>query len=325
MITINSQILKNIFDEHKTEFDSIIASKKMEVIDLFHNPTYISKGKKKKLSLTRVSRVYLLNLIDNFENIVMANSTELHNHKNKFDSIICPSVMKSNTYKLFRNELLRRMGYKDLRNDTYTWYFEKVGIKACVYCNSQLTITVLNVKRKKVAKFQVDHFISKDKYPCFSISFYNLYPVCGPCNNVKSSRNSVVFNLYSDNYIDYKSSLFRFALDKKSLVKYRVNGNESEIIIKFHEPLGSNFEKTFAIEGIYNTQRDIAEELIIKSIIYSKSYLESLKQSLKSLYKHKAPMLERLLIGNYIEERDIHKRPMAKFTMDIARQLKLIS
>lgn len=59
-------------------------------------------------------------------------------------------------------------------------------------------------------------------------------------------------------------------------------------------------------------------------MIYNKAYTDSLKEGLKKLYKNKAPMLERLLIGNYVDEKDIHKRPMAKFVQDIAKQLKLI-
>lgn len=81
---------------------------------------------------------------------------------------------------------------------------------------------------------------------------------------------------------------------------------------------------TFAIESIYKTQLDIAEELVLKSMIYNKQCTESLRISLAKLYRDKAPMLERLLVGNYINETDIHKRPVSKFTQDIARQLKLI-
>jgi hypothetical protein len=230
-------------------------------------------------------------------------------------------ISKSN--EEFRNELLKRMGYSGVRDNYYPEYFEQLGIKSCVYCNSQFAITVRNVKGQKVAKFQVDHYFPKREYPSFSISFYNLYPVCGPCNNSKSFNN-VNFNLYSDNYSDYKSSKFQFELDKKSLVKYRVNGTNAVLKINFIDVVNSRFNETFAIESIYNTQKDIAEELVIKSMIYNKTYTEVLKDSLTKLYKDKEPILARLLVGNYTDEKDIHKRPMAKFTMDIARQLKLI-
>ena len=59
-------------------------------------------------------------------------------------------------------------------------------------------------------------------------------------------------------------------------------------------------------------------------MIYNQKYLEGLRYSFKKLYRDKIPMVERLLVGNYTNEKDIHKRPMSKFTMDLARQLKLI-
>ena len=213
--------------------------------------------------------------------------------------------------------------HRNFQNMLTSFYFEKIEIKSCVYCNSQLALTVRKVNGIKCAKFQVDHYYSKSEFPVFSISFYNLYPVCGPCNNSKSS-NKVKFNLYSDSYNDFKTSKFKFEIDKKSILKYRVNGIDSELLIKFHEPTNANFKRTFAIEGIYETQKDIAEELVLKSMIYNKSYTDSLRIGLEKLYKDKAPMLERLLVGNYTEENDIHKRPMAKFTQDLAKQLKLI-
>ena len=65
--------------------------------------------------------------------------------------------------------------------------------------------------------------------------------------------------------------------------------------------------------------------IVLKSIIYKETYLKSLRNSFKKLYPDKIPMAERLLVGNYNNVKDIHKRPMAKFTQDIAKQLKLIS
>ncbi|HWY35391.1 MAG TPA: hypothetical protein VNX68_12155, partial [Nitrosopumilaceae archaeon] len=298
--------------------------RKAEVRSFRNNPTRIVNRVSQALPLNAIQRRYINALLRNFENIVRADTSNLAVYKISFDRIITGTQMKSNANKIFRNELLNRMGYGGLRDNYYPEYFEQIGIKSCVYCNSQLALTVRNVKKEKIAKFQVDHHIPKSEYPCFSISFYNLYPVCGPCNNSKSSNN-VNFNLYSDDYSDYRSSKFLFELDKNSLIKYRVNGINAELKIKFNELPGTGFNNTFAIESIYNTQKDIAEELVIKSMIYNKTYTELLKTSLKKLYKNKAPMFERLLAGNYTDEKDIHKRPMAKFTQDIARQLKLIT
>lgn len=322
MISINAQVLSDIHSKDVVAIDAIIAAKKANVRAFLYNPTRIVNRTSVPVQLEPDQMMYLLALLRSFEVIVKANTTELGNQKTIFDAIINGAQMKTLPNRIFRNELLHRMDYSGLRDNYYPAYFEKIGIRACVYCNSQLALTVESVKNTKIAKFQVDHFIPKSEHPCFSISFYNLYPVCGPCNNSKSGGN-VTFNLYSDAYSDYKSSRFTFELDKTSLVKYRVNGVNAELKIKFDDA-GSGFNETFAVESIYNTQKDIAEELVLKSMIYNKTYTDVLRASLVKLYRDKAPMLERLLAGNYTNEKDIHKRPMAKFTQDIAKQLGLI-
>lgn len=322
MIPINSELIENIYHNDKVNIDLKIAKCKESLFTLI-NPLlpfkslYIGISKLTENQINYVNYLYF-----NFEKIVTANADELLQFQGTFDCIIPVTVMRSNSCKIFRNELIEILGYRTLRNEFYPEYFEKVGIKSCVYCNSQFALTVRKVNGTKSAKFQVDHFLSKSDYPCFSISLYNLYPVCGSCNNSKSTQN-VAFNLYSQNYSDYKSSKFKFEIDKKSLLKYRVNGIDSELIITFDDS-ASGINRIFAIEGIYNTQKDIAEEIVLKSMIYNKAYTDSLRNGLKKLYKSKSPMIERLIVGNYIDEKDIHKRPMAKFIQDIAKQLKLI-
>ena len=79
----------------------------------------------------------------------------------------------------------------------------------------------------------------------------------------------------------------------------------------------------FHIEGIYKTQLDLIEELIIKSQVYNPSYLKSLKNNFGKLNLH-PELFKRMLVGNYTEDYEIHKRPMSKIVMDIAKELELI-
>jgi len=81
--------------------------------------------------------------------------------------------------------------------------------------------------------------------------------------------------------------------------------------------------QVFNIQEIYETQKDIAEELILKAEIYTDKYKENLKKQFKGLFPNEE-ILNRLLISNYSTEEELHKRPMAKFTMDIAKQVGLI-
>lgn len=323
MISINQNIISKILEVNSIEIDSLIADAKQSVIDFRNNPDK-SGGRNIRIpiTLTQLEIDYLGKLIADFESIVKAEPAEIKDLKDDFDAIISGANL-ARYNKEFKNELLIRMSYSKLRDDYYAGYFESTGLKACVYCNSQLAVTVRSFTGGRSAKFQVDHFLSKSEYPCFSISFFNLLPVCGPCNG-KKSASAVNFDVYSADLNDLKDSPFKFRLDKRSIISYRINGDQDKLIIKFDDPQNKDFNKNFDIEGIYATQKDIAEELVLKSIIYNENYLKSLSNSFTKLYPNKIPMAERLLVGNYTRVKDIHKRPMSKFTQDIAKQLKLI-
>ena len=85
-----------------------------------------------------------------------------------------------------------------------------------------------------------------------------------------------------------------------------------------------SFQDTFDIEGIYETQKDLVEELILKATVYDASYRESLVKSFPELFTD-ASLSNRFFLGTYTEPEDIHKRPMTKFTQDIAKQLGLMA
>lgn len=322
MIAINQRILDDLLKPQKVT--NLIIERKVSVENFLKTPTRIVKRRPVPLILLPIQEQYVEKLIYYFDKIIKADFNSLVDYKKQFDKIIDSKTMLKGGHKEFRNELIKRMGYHELRDNFYPEHFEKIGIKSCVYCNSQLAVTARKVNGVKSAKFQVDHYYPKSEYPCFSISFHNLYPVCGSCNNSKSI-NPINFRLYSDEYIEFTNSRFLFELDKKSLLKYRINGMQNKLEIRFHDKTGDkSFNVAFAIEGIYETQKDIAEEVVLKSMIYNKTYSDSLRNSLKKLYNEKTPILERLIFGNYLDEKEIHKRPMAKFTQDIAKQLGLL-
>jgi hypothetical protein len=51
--------------------------------------------------------------------------------------------------------------------------------------------------------------------------------------------------------------------------------------------------------------------------------LKTLKFNFNKLSLH-PELFKRTLVGNYTEDKDIHKRPMSKIVMDIAKDLDLI-
>jgi len=279
-------------------------------------------------------KVYLESIIAIFANnpdFLLWDSQKLTDEKDSLGNVPLvtkivngiPKQVKSD----IKNKIIIELGYKGLRNSFYPKYFKEIGIKACVYCNSQLTISAIkNSKKGYSAKFDVDHYHSKDNYPFLSISLFNLYPACASCNRLKST-NPIELELYSDDVSKVKKSNYKFKLDSNAKAKYLTTKNSNEIEFSFIEPPYASsvrkFNDVFHIEGIYQTQVDLIEELIIKSQIYNDSYLKTLNDNFKKLNLH-PELFKRTLVGNYTEDKDIHKRPMSKLVMDIAKELELI-
>lgn len=276
---------------------------------------------------TVVDKEYLEFVISKFENdnILLWDLNRIKEEINKIDFKNVPTEIKNGKIRksVIKDKIINCLGYTKLRSSFYPNYFNDIGIKACVYCNSQLTI----VANKRHAKFEVDHFYPKSDYPFLSISLCNLYPACASCNGTKSSKK-IEFELYTDDISKTKKSDYKFKLASNSKAKYLVTREKNIIEVEFKEPNdeSSKFEKfndVFHIEGIYRTQNDLVEELLIKSQIYNDSYIKSLKISFQKLNLN-PEVFKRIIVGNYTEDTDIHKRPMSKISMDIARELGLI-
>lgn len=281
---------------------------------------------------TKYKIMYIKCILSNLDSIITGKPDDIKKLKKDFDDITKSAKKKSKSYKNFIKKIITALEYEKRRSDFYPRYFHQIGIKSCVYCNAHLTVAIEEkvklIRKTRIdytAKFQVDHFLPKADYPCFSVSLYNLYPVCANCNIAKS-KSAVNFNLYLDEN-SITSSPFEFTLAKGSVANYLTTRNIEDIQYKFSEPSVvppiKTFQEVFKIQEIYDTQKDIAEELILKAEIYTQKYKDSLKKQFPELFINEG-IFNRLLLGNYSSEEQLHNRPMAKFTMDIAKQVGLI-
>lgn len=318
MIQIHTKRLLNLIDSHSTEIDERIDGCKKRLKRLLNKGSFTNGNQTINLTHDHIS--YLSNLEKHLVKIVKSPSFE---QRHIFYEL-------NETDKPFKDKVISILGYKELRSDEnkafYPKFFKELGIKTCVYCNAMLTVCTEKKGGGKVtAKFQLDHHIDKAKFPCYSISFFNLFPVCGPCNNAKKN-DPIHFKLYTPDKSETKKSPFKFEIDKKSIALYRLSRDENDLKISFDDKKVGLNERLDVI-GIYNTQKDLAAEIITKAEFYNKPLKESYEESFKKMYgKNGRGNLDfgRFILGNYTEEKDIHNRPMAKFSQDIARQLGLI-
>lgn len=284
---------------------------------------------------------YINKIIEISGEIITAKPSKLNEYRTLFDEIHDSESVAADEHKEFRKALLGKMEYEKRRSDFYPGYFQKLGIRSCVYCNSQFALVVdcqefdKKEKRKPTtiaeAKFQLDHFLAKSQYPCFSISLFNLNPVCATCNNIKGGLE-VNFKLYNEDDNSINKSNYEFNLENGCVADYLTSNLKKEKLkITFEDPdkpdplkLGKNsLNDTFDIKGIYDTQIDIVEEIIQRRRVYNSSYRKTLVESFPDLFNH-SNLSERTLLGNYHLAEDIHKRPMAKFMQDIDRHVKSI-
>ncbi len=308
-----------IEDELKID-DSVLSKAKKNIIDL--------KSKYKPADNEFKS---LKEITTGFKTFILYSPTEQESFITKwsrtssllFYNPAIPGISKTTA---FGKKIITALNYNGFR----AVYADKIslatGIKTCPYCNAALTIVAENEGGKKKSRFQLDHFYPKSKYPLFSISFFNLIPSCGNCNNTKSSKPVTLgldFHLYAD---ETPIDGYRFEIPKDSVVKYLVTNDLKDLDINFVPGSDGTVAKTnhhnksFDIKGIYETQKDVIEELFWKVEAYPEGKIEELSK----LLNLPISVIRRMVLGNYIDIEDIHKRPLAKFQQDIARQLGLI-
>lgn len=273
--------------------------------------------------------------INNLQSLILSTPVELEQIISEFTTRGYGNLIYNNKNSRARNfskNLLSAFCYNEYRQTLLLDLAKQLNIKVCPYCNSQYTLFIENSDRNiKLANFQFDHFFSKSKYPYLSISFYNLIPSCSICNLRKSNKD---FHLHSHfhPYIESSSDYFKFQIkDLQAINLLMANkkiNDQIEIVLTNKENLKvSNHNEVFNLEEIYGRHKDIVWEIYIKSYAYNKHNKE---QMLKWMKNDGTPIfnsmkeLELIILGNYNLQEDINKRPLAKFTQDIARGAGLI-
>lgn len=286
-----------------------------------------------KSSLSKPCQIAVLDDITaNFKEFILKTPEEQENYVKLWDKkytnlfYSSPKKPKRKRTNAFGNKILRALNYKAFRKEYADKIVDIIGLKTCPYCNAMLAIVVPNCKGKQVCRFQLDHYYPKSKYPLLSISLFNLIPSCGNCNIRKGRKDvklSLDFHLYG---IKTPLNAFKFKIPSSSVSTYLSTNNIEDIEIDFENGIDADkkyaehHNQSYDIYGIYNTQKDVVEELFWKAKAYNKTRINELADLL-DLDK---AQVKRMVIGSYIDYEDIHKRPLTKFTQDIAKQLKLI-
>ena len=167
---------------------------------------------------------------------------------------------------------------------------------------------------KVVNTAQLDHFFSKDSYPLFAVSFYNLIPSCYSCNHVKLNKDL--------KHSPYDSS---FPFDYVKFTYIPKSTDKIEIKIDSCNPDFKNGIRILGIEELYQSHIDVVNELIWKKEVYTDSYREGLSEILNQTNLELSEAeVNRFITGHYTDKENYGKRPLSKMVTDISKEIGLV-
>jgi hypothetical protein len=262
---------------------------------------------------------------------VIINDFKRNGHQAKIYSIV------TNKLTPFGNELKTIFNYKSFRQSKKAiWFADSMNLKSCATCNTQYTLKTTQNKKVKLL-FHLDHYFPQSVYPYLSLSYYNLIPCCSSCNMSKSDKPfTLKQNIHP--YIESFHEIAKFNIDKSSLLDFLIDPNKNEEKInyqidirakyfgnKIYEKKLENYLREFRINEQYVQFKDIAAETYLKSRYYHKFRRnELMKLFHKSNVNISDELINRFILGNYHQDKDILKRPLAKFMKDIGEDLNLL-
>lgn len=348
MLKIHNKNLESIAEKHYTELKGGVLSSINEIkteIDTVLKEYKTSDKENKKLVIDKLKQ-YILKLgnfnkeeKENFNDTVIRfkNFKEIQallkhlKNLNVLENILKgkPNILVKEDLEIKRlpldlavkNTILKKIfNYKQFTNKEkkYGAYELAKGldVRTCLYCNRQYTFTIIKGAKDKITRPEFDHFFSQKEYPALALSFYNLIPSCKICNSTFKGDKEFTLDKYLHPYIDDfgDGGIFKYLPSGENL-----NYTESKDYKLFlhisgdKETLIKNHDTVFKLNEIYKEHSDIVEEIIEKSRIYTKDYIETLRKS----YSFDVADIYRVCFSNYYNDEDLTKRVLSKFTKDI--------
>lgn len=274
--------------------------------------------------------------------ILIATPKELEVIINEYDRngfqlrVFNPALGRNGELTAFGNVLKDIFNYKSFRQSKKAiWFSNSLNIKSCTTCNAQYTLKTNQTSGEKLL-FHLDHYFPKSVYPYLSLSYYNLIPCCASCNMSKSNK-SFTLNENIHPYVENFHDIAKFNLDKSSLLDFLIDPNKNDDKIEYevgirakyygnivYEKKLENYLKEFRINEQYIQFKDIAAETYLKSRYYHKKKRTELNEFFKnSGIDISDELIKRFILGNYHQDKDLLKRPLAKFMKDIGEDLNL--
>ena len=202
---------------------------------------------------------------------------------------------------------------------------ESLGMKVCTYCNRQYTFS-LSKGKNKITRPELDHFLPKNENPLLSLSFFNLIPSCTICNRDCKGKISFSYQTHFSPYeanskhelikYDYYPKTYLGSIGETDEFRIFVKNDGAKLSPELKAKIDGN-TKVFELNTIVNEHKDVVQEIIKKRHISNDNYIETLQKTFPGA-KLTLEEAYRLAYGNFYDEKEFNKRPLAKLTKDIA-------
>lgn len=253
-----------------------------------------------------------------------------------FQSLINEIETKSLNIDIINNAFIgdksNSNGYKKFTTKAKTQYraynlADVLKIDVCPYCNKNYTYTIIN-KSKQYTRPDFDHFLPKEKYPYFALSFYNLIPSCQICNRTLKHTKEFTLNTHVHPYQDDFNSIKKFTTTKPLIlcnkkedfeIKFK-DKSSNKILV---EKANKNIED-LALELQYNRHKDIVLELKDRYDLYNDASIQMILKDTNIFKQKSEEYIKSLIMCSDTKDKNINKRPLSKLIKDISEELGLI-
>lgn len=254
----------------------------------------------------------------NFRNLLLAEPARLDHFAAEFDSRKIKGIKTKckwlvNLYERFATQSKTPLKC-DKKNYSAYGLIDRLGITVCPYCNRNY---IYNITEKGLRTSQLDHLYNKDKYPFLAMSFYNLIPSCAICNKLKGDQDNVL-SPYDNSYS--LQDMHHFEVEAKG-PEFIHKINDLTVKLKVDNAAFETNATRFELKNLYEGHADVAQEILKKKFIYTDEYIDQLFTQYEGTLFSTRDELVGLILGNYINDEDLHKRPLAKLTQDIWREV----
>jgi len=266
-----------------------------------------------------------------FEKLILAPYSDLSKIYNKIVKN-AKSVFRSTKIEKEKTKVIIKPEWKKI-HDIYDKLVDKeiniqmvqrYGIKCCPYCNENFIFNRKMKKNKFLSVAQLDHFYPRSWYPIFAISLYNIVPACSSCNHIKGNKQVGISP--HDHSVDFSKLKISYTPKSGDFID---NSNNIDITFQF-DNVDFEFQqrmkmnlKNMGIEHSYNMHSDYVQELLKKAQIYGPELRDNILRDFPDLFESDEELV-RTIFSNYIEIDDLLKRPLAKMTRDLLKELGII-